>query len=797
MTTTQALPPAIGVVDAAALSCCPGHRPGPADLLAIDDAMEALFELRIWNQWPGFAQKRSLRGARRVLTWLQSLPGTGWQQRWTASGIDDGYDWVAHLTAADPRCAGINRDELRYGMNWLLLARVLQPGYGYFAHNKSLFVYQHAPQIISPETFAAIAARSAALNINGSTYDNAVRLLIRVALHTGSDVAAITTADLLEIREWRCRRGQHDSGVGTAWDLLRGIGALEVPGTLAETMRVGQRSVGELVDSYRIASPAVREVLIRYAREREPALDYTSLRTVIGNLAGCFWADIQAHHRGIDSLDLPDEVADAWKQRLRTQPTRRGTIRPRSRQLEILTQVRAFYLDIQEWAHSDPYWARWAVRSPVRKGDTAGIVKARQQEIAVMHQRVRERLPQLPILVDTALAHRDNQQQLLSVAASARAGAVVSHHERRYRRIVPKKQADDSGVVVEDVDTGERINLTRTEDDAFWSWAIIETLRHTGVRIEELLELTHLALTSYQLPDTGELVPLLQIVPSKTNEERLLLVSPELASVLASILSRLRRAHGGTVALTARYDPHERITGPTLPHLFQRRYAHRWQVLSYTTVRRLLTESVARTGLRDGAGQPLTYTAHDFRRMFATDAVTAGLPVHIAARILGHRTITTTQSYLAVFQHDLIRSYRTFVDQRRATRPQTEYRDPTPDEWHEFQQHFHTRKLELGDCGRPYAAACRHEHACLRCPMLHVDPRQRDRLLEIITNLGERIDEAKLNGWLGEVQGLQHSLTKASEKLHALDRTLANSANGSLTDLALPVLRTPPQAAPR
>jgi site-specific recombinase XerD len=34
-------------------------------------------------------------------------------------------------------------------------------------------------------------------------------------------------------------------------------------------------------------------------------------------------------------------------------------------------------------------------------------------------------------------------------------------------------------------------------------------------------------------------------------------------------------------------------------------------------------------------------------RLFATDAVTAGLPVHIAARVLGHHSLTTTQSYLA------------------------------------------------------------------------------------------------------------------------------------------------------
>ncbi|WP_245873976.1 hypothetical protein [Streptomyces phaeoluteigriseus] len=59
--------------------------------------------------------------------------------------------------------------------------------------------------------------------------------------------------------------------------------------------------------------------------------------------------------------------------------------------------------------------------------------------------------------------------------------------------------------------------------------------------------------------------------------------------------------------------------------------------------------------------------------MFATEAVTGGLPVHIAARILGHKTLTTTQAYLAVFQDDLVRTYRGFLDRRRAERPQEEY----------------------------------------------------------------------------------------------------------------------------
>ncbi|HUH69549.1 MAG TPA: site-specific integrase, partial [Mycobacterium sp.] len=56
----------------------------------------------------------------------------------------------------------------------------------------------------------------------------------------------------------------------------------------------------------------------------------------------------------------------------------------------------------------------------------------------------------------------------------------------------------------------------------FWTWAVVEVLRHTGIRIEELTELSHHSLIQYRLPTTGELIPLLQIVSSKTDAERLL-----------------------------------------------------------------------------------------------------------------------------------------------------------------------------------------------------------------------------------------------------------------------------------
>ncbi|WP_407709780.1 hypothetical protein ACJJV6_01660 [Arthrobacter nitrophenolicus] len=72
---------------------------------------------------------------------------------------------------------------------------------------------------------------------------------------------------------------------------------------------------------------------------------------------------------------------------------------------------------------------------------------------------------------------------------------------------------------------------------------------------------------------------------------------------------------------------------------------------------------------------------------------------------------------------------------RRALRPDHEYALVTNIEWEEFEEHFDKRKVELGFCGRPYGTPCAHEHACIRCPMLHVEPRMILRLDELEADL--------------------------------------------------------------
>ena len=73
--------------------------------------------------------------------------------------------------------------------------------------------------------------------------------------------------------------------------------------------------------------------------------------------------------------------------------------------------------------------------------------------------------------------------------------------------------------------------------------------------------------------------------------------------------------------------------------------------------------------------------------------------------------------------------------------------------------------------------------------MLRISPQQRPRLAEIIHNLRERITEAQMNGWPGEVQGLQVSLEAAKRKLASLDRSIERNRRNGPADLGMPIIR--------
>ncbi len=377
---------------------------------------------------------------------------------------------------------------------------------------------------------------------------------------------------------------------------------------------------------------------------------------------------------------------------------------------DCLTPVRALYLDLCQWAIEDPSrWAQWAAPCPVGQEEISQR-KFQRHRKARMDARTRERLPVLPVLVRTVDARRRNAIAVLHAARDTLPGQSFTVAGETLTRSITRTT---EMVWADDPATGSRRDLGHEEDHAFWAWAAVEILRLTGCRVEELLEISHHSLIQYRLPTSGEIVPLLQIVPSKTDEERLLVVSPELADVLSTVIRRIREPDG-TVPLVAVYDRYECVWRPPAPVLFQRRFPSEIRAISDSSLRTMLNAAFVHTGLTDPAdGRPLHYAPHDFRRIFITDAVMNGLPPHIAQIIAGHRDINVTLGYKAVYPDEAIQSHLAFLARRRALRPTDEYRTPTDAEWQEFLGHFERRKVSIGTCGRAFGSACIHEHAPL------------------------------------------------------------------------------------
>ena len=111
----------------------------------------------------------------------------------------------------------------------------------------------------------------------------------------------------------------------------------------------------------------------------------------------------------------------------------------------VLTAVRAFYLDIAEWADEDPaQWGPHAVRCPVSATDVSHK-KDRSQRKSRMDQRTRERLPVLPALVAWASAERNAAAERLQAARDTPAGSLFTASGQTLRRAVMKTTTTGSG----------------------------------------------------------------------------------------------------------------------------------------------------------------------------------------------------------------------------------------------------------------------------------------------------------------------------------------------------------------
>jgi integrase len=563
---------------------------------------------------------------------------------------------------------------------------VIRPSYTWL--RKASPRFHRIRQNRHPEFFVRMVEHGTARAVAPSNFGNSLVVMTKVLARTGVPVEQLLPEHLLEYRDFQIGRGQKPDGLTYTWSMLKDLGVFDAstPGLL-QAIAVERPSVEQMANAYEIQSGPVREMLVRYLNSRAASLDYSTLRWLVYELAKNFWRDIEAHNPGAHSLHIGFEEGRAWLNRLL-----QGPLAGKHR---ALFAVRALYLDIASWATDDAYWAQWAAPSFLTREDTKGATKQKLRTQARIHQRIRDLGPLLPRLLSSTATEMKAAQALLAVATAASPGHEFEHQVVSYLRQFMSHMSSSSPrgtgrIWISGGRFERRVDLTQLEENCFWSWALVNTLNETGVRIEELVEITTLALSIYRLPESGEALPLLQIVPSKTDRERMLLVSPELAHIFALVKRRISRADGH-VPLTVRYDGAERVYSAPLPHLFQTHSGSERRAMSPGRVRIAIRSAVARAGLRDEAGAEYRFTPHDFRRLFATSALAAGLPIHILAKVMGHQNIVTTQGYAAIHDEETFRHFRSFVDRRRALRPREDYLEPSSEEIQEFHDHFKKR----------------------------------------------------------------------------------------------------------
>ena len=321
------------------------------------------------------SQQQRRRGLVLLLAWLSEQPGASWQDRWLASGADAAGARWRQLPAQWLRDRGHDADGQHavFGaaLTVAICAEVVRPGLAWLvaAVPRGGALARCMAQTRDVEGFARlreVCDRDA--QVPAATGHTLHRGAVVLAAKGGT-IAAITVGDVLELLDVEADAHRRPMAHGAAFYRTlhqMGVFAPTAPARLRELRSRGQRTPEQLIDRFGLACRPVGDLLVDYLRERQPALDYSSLRTLAADLGKVFWKDLERHHPGIDSLHLSPEVAAAWKQRLRTRPQTVITATGEKQAVTIerigyrqcLTPVRAFYLDLAQWAIQDP--ARWA-----------------------------------------------------------------------------------------------------------------------------------------------------------------------------------------------------------------------------------------------------------------------------------------------------------------------------------------------------------------------------------------------------------------------------------------------------
>jgi hypothetical protein len=216
---------------------------------------------------------------------------------------------------------------LTHGLKALLCLRAIKVSISGFQGNKfNQYPYAFQPSQNDPllDKFFEATARSRA----SQKHQYCALFDVCCALTTQGITLGDLTPEALLFYADECRRlnlvvgARPDSNrfAGLlAWEVLHGMGHFppDTPPTLRTYIYKGQRSPEQMVDFYWVRDPEARQLIIDYVVRREGETDYVTREGLARAIAGEFWSKIEKLAPEQQTLNIPQEVYDQWREVVR------------------------------------------------------------------------------------------------------------------------------------------------------------------------------------------------------------------------------------------------------------------------------------------------------------------------------------------------------------------------------------------------------------------------------------------------------------------------------------------------
>ncbi len=290
-------------------------------------------------------------------------------------------------------------------------------------------------------------------------------------------------------------------------------------------------------------------------------------------------------------------------------------------------------------------------------------------------------------------------------------------------------------------------------DDRFARIAIT-VLRHTGLRVGELLDLELDHIVDYAHNGTWLRVPL-----GKLNNERSVPVDDTALEALEEWL-------------TGR-SPQRPRAHPRDGHLADFIFVEAGRRPGTTRIQRGLRDAVTAAALTGPDGHPLRVVAHQLRHTWATELANAGMSIQALMTLLGHRSPEMTIRYARLASPTLKAAYDEAAGKIARRIPvATTTRPAVPGRVEWLASEMLKTRVAHGYCARDLVAeACPYANICETCPNFVTAAEFLPALDAQLADIRVLRNDADTRGWTSEAARHQRVITSLEHHLRRLANT--------------------------